>query len=684
MSAITPQQRDSALASLAILKVNFDRDQDYISNFVPFVAEVLRRHAPQAVALADVQAGVEDGFGLCIPQGALNTILRRMARRKLVTISLGTYRPDLDALGESEFPQLRETVAKQERMLVQRLVAHAENEYGLPWDEPTAEQALLQFVDGRTATLLCADHRSALAGVHAPVHHTEVIVASFIEHLAGTDTQWFEFFLSIVQGTMLANVLYMPGGLNDVKRRFGSTRFFLDTSFVLRALGYTSKAMSAPCLELVEMLRGQDAALRVFEHTMDEIDGILEAGIRELRAGGGDLIGQSEFLIQDRWSASDVEEFRLHLRSKLAALDIQIERKPAHSPQHVIDEQGLEAALKQAMPNLRREGIRRDVDSLSAVHRLRGGHARPRLEDADAMFVTTTRTLAYTGGDFYRKEYGREGVPWCIDADTLTTLAWLKQPTAAPDLPRLQVIADCYAAMRPPEALWEKYRDQIKRIGERGEISPDDCHLLRYSDEARRALMLETHGDPEVFTEGTIHQVLDRAHTNATSETRAQLAAAQQARETEAREAAETLAAAKQRAEQREQEHAAAAEAARAREQELKNERDRATQRQAAHIDKLTDRFTRFLSLPVLVILVVAILFGAAASISPLSDVLDDIPVVPQIATKLLVALAVGGAIWGISATSLRRHSERLIRPRIHALISAVAADDDRSDSSPE
>jgi hypothetical protein len=46
---------------------------------------------------------------------------------------------------------------------------------------------------------------------------------------------------------------------------------------------------------------------------------------------------------------------------------------------------------------------------------------------------------------------GYDGFTWplaVLDHD-LATLAWLKRPLQAPDLPRKQIIADCYAALRP-------------------------------------------------------------------------------------------------------------------------------------------------------------------------------------------------------------------------------------------
>lgn len=102
----------------------------------------------------------------------------------------------------------------------------------------------------------------------------------------------------------------------------------------------------------------------------------------------------------------------------------------------------------------------------------------------------------------------------CLTDYTLTNLLWLKKPTAAPDLPRKRIIADCYAATRPTESLWRLYLEQIEKLNQRGEVSSEDYYLLCYSMEAESALMDATLGDEKAFTQGTVPEVLRVVRTN--------------------------------------------------------------------------------------------------------------------------------------------------------------------------
>jgi hypothetical protein len=100
----------------------------------------------------------------------------------------------------------------------------------------------------------------------------------------------------------------------------------------------------------------------------------------------------------------------------------------------------------------------------------------------------------------------------------LTNLLWLKRPTAAPDLPRKRIIADCYAATRPTERLWRLYIQEIDKLRQRDGVTPDEYYMLRDSMTAESALMEATMGQEEGFTQGTVPEILERVRSDNRSE----------------------------------------------------------------------------------------------------------------------------------------------------------------------
>lgn len=115
----------TAIASLAILKVNSGDGHDYIDGFVPFAAECVRTSPSGRVSLDELERCFSAEYGFSVPLPALKTILHRAARDGLLKVDAGTY-VGSETLAES--PSLRGARAdalRQHRALVDRLQAFA-------------------------------------------------------------------------------------------------------------------------------------------------------------------------------------------------------------------------------------------------------------------------------------------------------------------------------------------------------------------------------------------------------------------------------------------------------------------------------------------------------------------------------------------------------------------------------
>jgi hypothetical protein len=147
-----------------------------------------------------------------------------------------------------------------------------------------------------------------------------------------------------------------------------------------------------------------------------------------------------------------------------------------------------------------------DLDSLTATYRLRTGR-RAALETAQALFVTRNRALVRAARDLFPS--GRVGTPIAMHASDLVTMAWLKKPRDAPNLPRLRLAADAYAASRPSPVLIERYTDVLMELRGRGNVSDAELSELRYATEAHTILMSKTRGDADRVDEPTVIEILE-------------------------------------------------------------------------------------------------------------------------------------------------------------------------------
>jgi hypothetical protein len=519
---------EHVITSLAVLKVNWDKGHDYIENFVPFVAECLRISPTPEVSLPEVQRAMAETFGLRVPQGALKTVLKRLTKRRYVERAEGIYRRNDEALATIDIAPVRDEVLRQHERLVEKLTEFCSSRYSVTWSKDDAEAALLSYLKERSIPVLAAavEGRPITADVPA-VKHADFLVNAFIAHVHHADPEGFKYLETVVKGNILANVLIFPD-LGGISQRFDNVEVYFDSSVLLRALGLEGPGPQAPCRELIDLLYEENCGLRCFKHTYDEIWGILDAAEHVLRDPGGarHAYGKTlEYLISLKFQPSDVELVMARLEGSLRGLRVQVKTKPPHEPALTVSETNLAAILREEVRYHSEDALYHDLDSLTAIHRLRRGQLQHRLESCRAIFITNNPNLARGNLRFRRAEYrdAAATVPDCMLDHMFGTLVWLKKPMSAPDLPRKRIIAECYAALNPPDGLWKHYLGEIDKLQQRGGISEEDYYLLRYSMEARTGLMDLTYGDASVFTEKTVEQILEKARAAARAQTEAAL-----------------------------------------------------------------------------------------------------------------------------------------------------------------
>jgi hypothetical protein len=282
--------------------------------------------------------------------------------------------------------------------------------------------------------------------------------------------------------------------------------------------------LQAPYVELLDMLETQAAIVRCFEHSVTEAREILDAAAARANTGRsapnyhGDVVAH---LVRSGKSSLDIEMLSNRLEADLLRLAINPVTTPARKPHLQPDEEELAEKLQNALGYGNRLARDRDIDSLTAVHRLRDGREFRELGKSRAIFVTHNFNLFRTSAAFFRRRE-RKTIPPCVFDMALATMLWLREPSSQPSLPEDRIVASAYAALNPDDRLWAKYHAEINHLRERGELNEDDAIFLRYDRDAQEALMDETRGDHEAFTEGTVEHVMARARDNLLAETRAE------------------------------------------------------------------------------------------------------------------------------------------------------------------
>jgi len=424
----------TTLTSLAMLKVNMDRSNaDYVDYLRPFVLDVLRVHRPDPIQDSVVAHHIKDDFGLFIPNRGVHLVLNRLRRKGLLHNVDGVLRIT-DPLPDDHLHQRRADANRRIDTVIHHLQQFAQDTFAVSWSSEDVAQLLhIYLSDFAIECLRTYVHNTALPDV-APKGRKELrIIHSYVRQAHRTSAEQFNDFILLVKGHMLANALLCPD-LQSLEKQFDRVTFFLDTPLILRALGLGSVAAADAANELLALVVRLRGRLAVFSHTVNELNRVLRSAeekfyqpnnlstiVRELRQRGK--------------TPSDITLLRGQLNERLRALQISVRETPLHLADFQIDETALGDIIDNEIEYHSPNAKNHDIDCICSIFTLRRRTHPVRLEDANAVFVTTNDALARQAFNYgQRFEHCRE-VSAVITDFSLGNVAWLKAPLGAPSLP---------------------------------------------------------------------------------------------------------------------------------------------------------------------------------------------------------------------------------------------------------
>ncbi len=503
----------SALVGYAILRANYNEQApNYLDNFSPFVLSVLAQSAKPYVERDSIAEQIRSTFGIDIPSLVVPRLLRRTKREGL-TEPVGTDAIRLTEKGAADVPDLVAALTEYRRKqaeLVREFEEFARTNYPGQSELVSGNAAtfLAEYFDRHAVPLVNQGLRgeqrrgSDSAGI-------EYLVSTFVAHLADTDQARFSYVVEAAKGAMLASVLVLD--TSGMAESLSELQIVLDTPVVMDVLGYHGEQPCSAIKHVLGLAHSQGAQVVMFEHSVAELDGILDAAEHGLRRGGRSRSTATGYLhfAEAGASPADVALIRERLSSLIRDCGVEIIARPDNHRQYGLDEVKLEEAIQNRVHYAQDAARINDVHSLSATHRLREGRRDRALERSRAVMVSSNERLVRGAMDF--KDEG--SLPLAITTEALASMLWVRSPAAAPEVPKEMLLASAYVGMQPRPTLWGKYLAEIEALESSGGIAPDDAVILRATRVGREALMEESLGNPEVMSEDLPGAVLTRVRS---------------------------------------------------------------------------------------------------------------------------------------------------------------------------
>lgn len=515
------------IVNMAVVKVNWDQSASapFLDNYLPLVLHALKELESDEISTHEFKIKFEAIADFRIPQNVILVLLNRVIKKyeAIKKSRANIYIIDRDKLPESNYLESRHQQERLFRSLLSNFSKYCLSTFNISMPDDEASQYFFEVLYQIAPRLFS----SAMAeGQYNSTEYNSqwkygYLVSRFISYANECDQQSLDIILSFVRGAMLTETFYYQAP-EDIQSKFRDISVYLDTSLLLDIFGFAEDTQCIPAKELVDMLKQLSVPLYCFQKTRGEIDSILHATslqsqrigrVKEARPGSvGDYFNSMGY------SSSDIEIERNRIDSYLEKYGITVIDPPAYLGHYGIDEQGLDAAIKERIPYQADDSRHRDIDCIAAIYRIRQGKIKRSLLDCKAIFVTKNNDLASSSTKFFNNQYGHSDTPLCIPDQVFTTLVWLKTAKKAPDLPRERIVANCFTAMQPSEDMWRRYAAEAKKLFAQGTITESDYNFLVYSTDSRLHLMNLTLGDSEKII-GTVQEVLERSRKEILNET---------------------------------------------------------------------------------------------------------------------------------------------------------------------
>lgn len=341
-------------------------------------------------------------------------------------------------------------------------------------------------------------------------------IAKFILKEYERNSVLMDYITSLVKGYYVTSAIYLHIENPNIKSAsFKDVTFYLDTRILLALLGLKSKEENDSVCVALDVLQRNGAKLACFNYNLDEVESILQAYKNSLlspyvRPSNYTL----EYLDEQRYSSSQVETLLQAFRKSLKSFH-HIDNGDVDSLIQHLDQQRIIELVQQIKPNYNTDKLANDIYAIDVVKQRRNGHCTQAIETCKAVFVTTN-TVFIKAIKSYMKETSSNGCfPHAISVDELCVLAWIKDFKRPDEIPKMRLLENVTAAMKPSTDLMNEFFDQLDVLKAAGEFSDDDVAQLRVNAYARYELMDITHGSKEAVTADTISAIYSRVNKKA-------------------------------------------------------------------------------------------------------------------------------------------------------------------------
>jgi hypothetical protein len=516
---------NKTLFGLALISYNWENNKkDIIDSYIPLVCNSIRSKTHSKVTRENVQDDFKEFYGINIPVGPIESILKRMAKDGLLNKQAGEWLVNYDKVCELVKTDEKDELDVAFKELMADLNKYSLEAFSVELSSEEIEAGIIAFFKENDLDLLFANNNgeSVLPKVKES-KKAKYIIAKFITDLQTKEPRKFKTVLKLAKGYAIASLItyediqHYAGNLNDVE-------IFLDAPIIFNLLGLNGDSNHKLGKELIDALKNNGAKLRVFELNYGEVIKTVQDAIKRLNGKNYDITKSSRVLrtaIRENISAQQLQIKINQLESMLKNYSIvKVDTPSLSESEHKfqIDDAKLTKAIEdlykrnefQKTPWFIAEKIERDVEAISAIFKIRKQTQATSLKSSKAIFLTSNEQIAFAAKVYERNEWAyKSSIPVCVTDIFLSTILWANYPTKNDNLNIRQLISECYSIIELDNRLLNKFYEDINRMHKENIITDEQFYLLSASNLTYTLLEQKTLNDFEEYTDKTPSEILE-------------------------------------------------------------------------------------------------------------------------------------------------------------------------------
>ena len=325
---------------------------------------------------------------------------------------------------------------------------------------------------------------------------TNRLVAHFILDESKSNSSVFQNLIELTKGFFLSKAIYLDNNNNNLfNASMKDIVLILDAPLMLKILGLKTAGENRVAKEFLQSLPSS-VKLRYLYQNLDELKNIIQ-GYKQQKILQGTYTHTLEYFDENAYTSEAIDEYYSLIEKKLLSLKIlEYTDNIPFSEKYAIDDVGLSARLKEKISSYKynERALENDVESISAIYRLRKGIKYSSIENCKAIFITNNIQLAYYTNQFL----GDTSSVGCVMTETdFTILMWLKNKSRNTDTPKEILLANAYSAIdEVTDGFMSGVFNKIRQYENEGGFDVSNMGVILENIFYRRELADRCNGDP--------------------------------------------------------------------------------------------------------------------------------------------------------------------------------------------